>query len=227
MLIMGFSTLLAFVFVRAYDFAYFCPTTEKDNLTVCAREWLSAASGYFATIVAAVTIYFLWRQINQTAAHRHEDRVNEARNIANLVLIDLSETAGRIRSVGSILDLEPPISELSRQMLRDVVKVTPVLAVALQKHCGEVARFTADARRDFGHLARLMPPHIEERRLIAFRANVLSHCFGVASSQITNVGSAGGPFITGAMLAEIEQNYSAGPEDRDYLSYVFEVTGIG
>lgn len=227
MLIMAFGILVAIIFARAYDFAYFCPTNEVGNLTVCAREWISAAGGYFATVIAGVTVVFLWKQIKQTDEHRREDQRREARLVADMLLIDLLQTAERIRSVGDRLDLEPPLADLSRQMIRDAVKVTPILAVALQKHCAEVAQFANNALKNFTSVGMLLPPYVDERRYIAFRATILSYCFGTASQQIAETGEANGPFITADALANIERQYGVDPQERAYLDYVLKVAGIG
>jgi hypothetical protein len=45
-----------------WDFTDFCPSDESKNLALRGREWISAASGYFATLAAAGTVYFLCQQ---------------------------------------------------------------------------------------------------------------------------------------------------------------------
>ena len=223
MLIMAFGILVAILFSRAYSFAYFCPSSEAGNLTICAREWLSAAGGYFATIIAAVTVYFLWRQIRQTDEHRRANLQREAQSTADILLIDLLETCRRIRGLGVHDDLDPPVAEISRRMIPDAIKVTPILAMALQKHCAEVAQFSNTARTS----VRFLPQFSVDQRNIAFRAHVLSWCFGVASRQIEVNGEANGPFITASVLAEVELKYGADAKKREYLDLVFNASGIG
>lgn len=40
----------------------FCPRVEVNETSLCVRNWMGAASGYFATAAAAATILFLHRQ---------------------------------------------------------------------------------------------------------------------------------------------------------------------
>jgi hypothetical protein len=62
MLFAAIGVVTLIVYAVWPDFSATCPTKEKGDTALCAREWLGVASGYFATAAAAVTIYFLNRQ---------------------------------------------------------------------------------------------------------------------------------------------------------------------
>lgn len=193
---------------------------------VCGREWLSAASGYFATLVAAVTIYFLWRQIRQADEHHRADIQREARHIAEMVTIDLLETVRRVLAAEKEknFDFAPPPSEVSRQLLASTVKVNPTLAIALQKHCAEIAEFSKRASRKFAGESELPAPHTFRMKEIAFRTQVLAHCYAVASAQIAAAGEATGPFITAENLDTAVRTFGVGASDYGYLDYVFKMS---
>ncbi|MER8762869.1 hypothetical protein [Mesorhizobium sp. M0968] len=56
--------LAAVILLPTYtDALDYCPK-EEDGV-MCVREWFGTASGYFATIVAAITITYLYQQNNE------------------------------------------------------------------------------------------------------------------------------------------------------------------
>ncbi|RWM29792.1 hypothetical protein [Mesorhizobium sp.] len=209
-----------------WDFSDLCPTNEQGELALCARSWIGALAGYFATIVGALTILVLLTQINQSERHREAALQREGRLVADMLLIDLLVTAERFRGLARKTDLDPPLAEISRKMIPEAVKVTPVLAIALQKHCLEVSEFVNRALQNFQLAGQLLPPQIDDRRKIAFRATVLARCFGGASTQIEATGNATGPFMNQAELEVAQSAYVVGPEDLDYLDYIFQATGL-
>lgn len=184
------------------------------------------AGGYFATIFGALTILVLLKQINQSERHREAALQREGRLVADMLLIDLLVTAERLRGLARKTDLDPPLAEMSRKMIPDAVKVTPVLAIALQKHCLEVSEFGNRALQNFQLAGQLLSPQIDDRRKMAFRATILARCFGGASTQIEATGDATGPFMNQAELEDEQRAYVVGPQDLDYLDYVFQATGI-
>lgn len=57
-----FLILLSVWLVERYDFADACPANEANEVASCFREWVGALSGWAATLAAALTIVFLYRQ---------------------------------------------------------------------------------------------------------------------------------------------------------------------
>lgn len=153
-----------------WNFGDICPANEQMELALCARSWIGALAGYFATVFGALTILVLLKQIKQSERHREAALQREGRLVADMLLIDLLVTAERLRGLARKIDLDPPIAEISRKMIPDAVKVTPVLAIALQKHCLEVSDFVNHALQNFQLAGQLLSPQIDDRRRIAFRA---------------------------------------------------------
>jgi hypothetical protein len=197
-----------------WDFADICPANEQPAL--CLREWIGASSGYIAAAFAAITIYFVWLQIHQGEEHRRLDSLREACLIADTVLIDLLDTSERVRSASSLLDFDPPMSQISRTLLPQTVKVSPLLAISLQKHCTELVAYEANLR--FMDLTLGFPP--DDLRKLAFRAYVLSYCFGTASEKIRRSGSAKAPFIHPADIAHFEKVFGVTATERTYLDHL-------
>ncbi|MBZ9673107.1 hypothetical protein LB543_22250 [Mesorhizobium sp. ESP7-2] len=139
-----------------WDFGDICPANEQTELALCARSWIGALAGYFATVFGALTILMLLKQINQSERHREAALQREGRLVADMLLIDLLVTAERLRELARKIDLDPPIAEISRKMIPDAVKVTPVLAIALQKHCLEVSDFVNRALQNFQLAGQLL-----------------------------------------------------------------------
>jgi hypothetical protein len=202
------------------SFAAICPAGEK--LSLCAREWINAASGYIAALLATVAIIF---QIRQNEAHRFKALQRENSLAADTLVIDLLEGLSRVQSLARVGDLDPPIAELSRRMTPDAVKVSPFLAIALHKLSGEIAELERMARASFAIAGQLLPPTPEVRRLVAFRMHVLSYCFGIASTQIERTGKAERPFISRTQIDDLQNRYRAQPDDLEYLQNLVENSG--
>jgi hypothetical protein len=195
-----------------------------QSMNSCAREWIGATSGWAAAIFAAGTIYFLWKQVDQVV----ESRRDQARGIADTLLIDLLDTATRLPAITQLHDLEPRISELSRSMIREATNVAPELAIALQQHCREVGSFESVIRARTAAFPGTIPPALlKQANALAFRAKVLSWCFGVASAKISAHGRATGPYIDKSDLSKLESEKGVGPQEWVYLAYLFETSGIG
>lgn len=62
--IWGICALIAFCiwFSYNFDFVDICDRSDRENVAVCARQWIGAASGYVAALFAGITIFFLYRQ---------------------------------------------------------------------------------------------------------------------------------------------------------------------
>lgn len=45
------------------DFTTICPDPAKEAVSVCAREWVGSLSGWIAALVAATTLWPLYRQL--------------------------------------------------------------------------------------------------------------------------------------------------------------------
>ncbi|MES0168223.1 hypothetical protein NKJ87_19910 [Mesorhizobium sp. M0027] len=199
-----------------WDLTDICPANEQPAL--CVREWIGASSGYIAAAFAAITIYFVWLQIHQGEEHRRLDSQSEASLIADTILIDLLDTSERVRSASSLLDFDPPMSEMSRRLLPQAVKVSPLLAISLLKHCTELVAYEANLRSVRGSLEFGLEP--EDLRRLAFRAYVLSWCFGTASEKIKRRGVAEAPFVHPADIAHFEKVFHVGVADRSYLNHL-------
>jgi hypothetical protein len=198
--------------------------TPDEGTIACVREW----AGILAVVAAAVTVAVLYYQTHQMRRMRDEESQAELVALANALLIDLHDTAERIQQLTTKDQLEPPVSELARRARIQATRINPALAAALQKHCSEVAVYANKFRNYPGPFTPSFTSfRWFEQREIAFRATVLSYCFGVASTQLTGSGKAVGPFITLAELERWESRFRCGPANRRYLDHLFEKTGIG
>lgn len=188
------------------------------------RDWMGATSGWAAAIVAAPTIYLLWRQLDQVWKAERD----RSRGIADTLVIDLQDTGERLPNINQLHDLAPPMSELSRQLIMDATRVAPELAVALQKHCREIGAFESVIRARTGQYPGAIPGALlTDANALAFRSTVLSWCFGVASTQIASTGRATGPYINRSDLERIKQMKGVQDGHTGFLTYLFEVSPLG
>ncbi|TPI17611.1 hypothetical protein [Mesorhizobium sp. B4-1-1] len=188
------------------------------------RDWIGATSGWAAAAFAAATIYVLWRQVDQV---RQAER-DRSRGIANTILIDVLDTGLRLPKITHLHELDPPMSDLSRGMINDATRVAPELAAALQRHCREIGAFESLIRSRTGRgPGAITAALLSDARSLAFRATVLSWCFGIASEQIAKKGRATGHFIDQKNLDRIKQHYNAQDDDMGFLEQLFEASPVG
>ncbi|RWQ83457.1 MAG: hypothetical protein EOS85_11565 [Mesorhizobium sp.] len=219
---------------------YACAFYWQKTDAVCtfieiANKWQTLITGVFALLAAAATVRVIASQVRQADRHREQNRRDEARNIAEALTIDLGDTFQRSKAVKGNADINPPMSEMARGLIREATKVHPALAVALQRHCSEIGLFTSRISQTGVHatvqsLTRQQTV-VAEGPLLAYRARVLGWCFGCAVTKIEKTGRAEGPFIDKKDIEQFEKELSdelgrpVGGAERLYLTDLFNTTG--
>lgn len=205
-----YFALVAVAAVVAYalwpNWQNYCPATEV--LAECSRQWISALSGWAATIAALVTVVLLRRQIVVSREMYDEDKRDRAAAIASAIAIDLVHTATLVKGIKNIEDFGSGVSLTGAELFKDAVYVHRRLAAALRMHLVEVEQLRQSLRRISDPLDESAKKTILELRekqtsILEFRCTILARAFMKAAQDLGDNRPPTRPFVSDALVQEI------------------------
>lgn len=205
--------------------AAFCPAEESAKLSICAREWIGALSGWAAAIAAGITVAVIYGQTRQAREFRDDDARRKAVAVADVITLDLLETSARIRRVKGPEDLAPPLSETSHRMIAEAVEVRPMLAAMLQRHCREIDNFEKNVRTApawVGARGVFAPDNLNK---LAYRTAVLAKCFNNVSTALSVADVVDWPPISPEEIADLQAKYRVTEKDSGFLDIILKRSG--